>query len=328
MSFECRVSNDDDNNSGITDPMPTQNIVELAQNTESLSSLVAALSLADKQDGSNLIATLSGDGPFTVFAPTNQAFSNLLAQLDGYDSLSDFDTAKGQMLLGLVLQYHVVAGAGVTSNQLSDNQEITTVQGERLMVDLTNGVYIEDATDVSAKVTTADVLATNGVVHVIDKVLIPQEVLDMLNQKTLVEILVGDNNFSILADVVVKTGLVETLSSDGPFTVFAPTNDAFVALLEDLGDDYNSLDDFDTEAEIDLLRNIVLYHAVSGNIYEADLSETTVETAFAGNNISVVMSGDTYVIQDATGAQANILITDVMASNGVAHVIDKVLLPN
>ncbi|PNW29913.1 fasciclin domain-containing protein [Formosa algae] len=305
-----------------------QNIVEIAQQTSELSNLVAALTLADSGTDSNLIATLSGDGPFTVFAPTNQAFVDLLAQLDDYNSLSDFDTDEGKAMLTTILQYHVVAGAAVSSSALIDNQEITTVQGETVMIDLTDGVYIEDATEVSAMVTTADIEASNGIIHIIDKILLPQEIIDMINAETLVELVSGNDDLSILEAAVIKADLVDTLNSDGPFTVFAPTNDAFAALLDELGDDYNSLDDFDTDEEMALLKNILLYHVIPSEIYAADLTETSVETAYAGNNVSVVASGSSFVIQDATGENANILAADVMASNGVAHVIDRVLLPN
>ncbi|MBP1838210.1 fasciclin domain-containing protein [Formosa algae] len=305
-----------------------QNIVEIAQETSELSNLVAALTLADSGTDSNLIATLSGDGPFTVFAPTNQAFVDLLAQLDDYNSLSDFDTDEGKAMLTTILQYHVVAGAAVSSSALTDNQEITTVQGETVMIDLTDGVYIEDATEVSAMVTTADIEASNGIIHIIDKILLPQEIIDMINAETLVELVSGNEDLSILEAAVIKADLVDTLNSDGPFTVFAPTNDAFVALLDALGDDYNSLDDFDTDEEMALLKNILLYHVIPSEIYAADLTETSVETAYTGNNLSVVASGSSFVIQDATGENANILAADVMASNGVAHVIDRVLLPN
>ncbi|MFB9053478.1 fasciclin domain-containing protein [Formosa undariae] len=317
--------NDDDNNDVM---MEDRNIVEMAQDTPELSNLVSALILADSGTDSNLVSTLSGNGPFTVFAPTNQAFVDLLTQLDGFNSLSDFDTEEGKAMLTTILQYHVVAGAAVTSDQLSDNQEVTTVQGETVMVDLSNGVRLEDATENAATVTTADIEASNGVIHIIDKILLPQAIVDMLNAQTLVEIVVGNDSLSILEAAVIKTNLVETLNSEGPFTVFAPTNDAFVALLDVLGDDYNSLDDFDTADEIELLKNILLYHVVPTEIYAADLSETSVETAFAGNNLKVVASGDTFVIQDATGGNSNIVAADVLASNGVAHVIDRVLLPN
>jgi len=315
---------DDDGGSMNTD----KNIVEVAQDTPELSNLVSALILADTDTDSNLVSTLSGNGPFTVFAPTNQAFVDLLTQLDGFNSLSDFDTEEGKAMLTTILQYHVVSGAAVTSDQLSDNQEVATVQGETVMVDLTDGVRIEDATENAALVMTADIEASNGVIHIIDKILLPQAIVDMLNAQTLVEVVSGADNLSILQAAVIKADLVDTLNSEGPFTVFAPTNDAFVALLDTLGEDFNSLDDFDTAEEIELLKNILLYHVVPAEIYAADLSETSVETAFAGNNLDVVASGDTYVIQDATRGQSNIVAADVVASNGVAHVIDRVLLPN
>ncbi|WP_084817582.1 fasciclin domain-containing protein [Formosa agariphila] len=316
---------DDDGDTIITED---RNIVEIAQDTPELSNLVAALILADTGTDSNLVGTLSGDGPFTVFAPTNQAFVDLLGQLDGFNSLSDFDSAEGKAMLTTILQYHVVAGAAVTSGQLTDNQEVATVQGENVMIDLSNGVRVEDATENPATVTTADIDASNGVIHIIDKILLPQEILDMLNEQTLVEIVVGNDDLSILEAAVIKTDLVDTLNSEGPFTVFAPTNDAFVALLDALGEDYNSLDDFDTADEIALLKNILLYHVIPAEVYASDLSESSVETAFAGNTISIVDSGSAFVIQDATGENSNIIAADVAASNGVAHVIDRVLLPN
>ena len=134
------------------------NIVETAQATPDLSSLVAALAKADENEDSDLIGTLSGDGPFTVFAPTNAAFTELLNGLDGFDSLEDFDTPEERTLLATILQYHVVAGAAVKSTDLEDDQEITTVQGEDVEVDLEDGVFIEDATDDEAEVIIPDVM--------------------------------------------------------------------------------------------------------------------------------------------------------------------------
>ncbi|WP_082333759.1 fasciclin domain-containing protein [Mangrovimonas sp. TPBH4] len=323
--FNTSCSDDDDSNDI---PMgPTLNIVQTAAANDDLSSLVSALTVADQNADSDLIGALSGDGPFTVFAPTNAAFSNLLTELDNFNSLSDFDTEEERALLGTILQYHVIAGTAAMSSDLSDGQTITTLQGENITVNIDGGVSISDATSLDANVTLANVEATNGVIHIVDKVLLPQEIIDAINEETLVDIVVGTESLSILEDVVVKVDLVETLNGDGPFTVFAPTNDAFVALLEALGDDYNSLDDFDTDEEIDLLRNIVLYHVLAANVLSTDLSETTVETAFAGNSLDIIPSGGTYVIGDASDVNANITAVDITASNGVAHTIDKVLLP-
>ncbi|WP_430908975.1 fasciclin domain-containing protein [Maribacter sp. 2-571] len=307
-------------------------IAAVATGEASLSSLVGALVQAD----AGLVEALSDtDATYTVFAPTNSAFEALLEGLDGYDSLEDFDTAEEKALLATILKYHVVTGIAAKSTDLSDGQVIGTLQGEDVTISLVDdGVFIKDATMDKAEVTLANVEASNGVVHLIDKVLLPQEIIDALNgdggmdAKNLVEIVVETEALSILEAAVIKAGLVETLSSEGPFTVFAPTDDAFVALLGALGDDYNGLDDFDTDAEMMLLTDILLYHVIAGaEVKAADLAEGSVETALTGNAIDVIASGDTFVIGDASEVDANITATDIMASNGVAHTIDKVLLP-
>ncbi|MEL7269290.1 MAG: fasciclin domain-containing protein [Bacteroidota bacterium] len=315
------------------------NIVETAQDTDALTSLVAALLKADENDGTDLVSTLSGDGPFTVFAPTNDAFAELLGGLEGFDSLEDFDTEEEKDLLATILRYHVVIGTAAASESLSDGQMIGTAQGEDVTIDLTDGIFVKDATDDKAEVVLEDVTASNGIVHVIDKVLLPQEVLDALAgdddddddddepTKNLVEIVVETEPLSILEAAVIKAGLAETLSGEGPFTVFAPTDDAFVALLGILGDDYNSLDDFDTDEEIDLLRNILLYHVIPAKVLEADLAAGEVGTAFPGNNIEIIEKDGSFVIGDASDVDAEITGTDILATNGVAHTINKVLLP-
>lgn len=163
---------DDDNGNVVVDPL-LQNIVETAQDAPALSSLVSALSKADENGDSDLIGTLSGDGSFTVFAPTNDAFATFLDGLDGYESLEDFETEQDRMLLASILSYHLVSGTEALSTDLTDGQQITTVQGEAVTISLDGGVFVQDATDEDAQVVQADALASNGVVHVIDKVLVP-----------------------------------------------------------------------------------------------------------------------------------------------------------
>ena len=226
-------------------------IVEIAIETDDLSLLVEALQTANAR----LVETLSGDGPFTVFAPTNDAFVALLDALgDDYNSLSDFDTQAERDLLVTILTYHVVAGAGVFSDELSDGQHIETFQGENVGISLKNGkVHIIDATHDPATVVLPDVEASNGVVHVINKVLLPQAALDALTPPTpnIVELAQSVDDLSLLVDALIQAdaGLVDVLSGDGPFTVFAPTNEAFADLLHALGSEYNSLADFDTPGE-------------------------------------------------------------------------------
>ena len=310
------------------------NIVETAQETDVLSSLVEALATADNSEDTDLIGTLSSEGPFTVFAPTNDAFTDLLNQLDGFETLADFDTDEERAILTTILTYHVVAGTAAKSTDLTNGMMVTTVQGENLTINLEGGIFVQDATETDAEVVLADVETSNGVVHVINKVLLPQAIIDALNggemineEGTLVDIVVATEPLSLLEAAVIKADLVATLSSEGPFTVFAPTDDAFVALLEALGDDYNSIEDFDTEAEITLLKNILLFHVIPAEVKSTDLTEGSVPTAFDGNSIEVISSGDSFVIGDASDTNAIITGVDIIASNGIAHTIDKVLLP-
>ncbi len=315
--------NDDESNYEVA----TMNIVELASKTESLSTLVATLSKSDENPNSALVGALSGNGPFTVFAPTNDAFTSLFENLDNYSSLDDFNSEEKKVLLATILKYHVISGTALPSSELSNGQEITTILGDKLTIKLDDAVFIDDATDIDAQVVNADIKATNGIVHIINKVLLPQSVIDAINLGTLVDIVVDSETLTILEAAVIKAGLVDTLNSDGPFTVFAPTDAAFVSLLDNLGDNYNSLDDFDTEVEIQLLKDILLYHVLPAKVLSTDLAAGEVGTALADNSIEVVNNDGTFVIADASDSNANISAVNIMASNGVAHVIDKVLLP-
>lgn len=329
FTFSC-----DKNDDGIVD-RTEKNIVEIASETDALSSLVAALVQAD----AGLVEALSdANATYTVFAPTNEAFTALLGALDGFDTLEDFDTTEEKAVLATILKYHVVAGIAAQSTDLTNGQMIATLQEEEVTVGIDGStVTIKDkqAEEVdAAQVLIADVIASNGVVHVIDQVLLPQAIIDVLNSdamdmmQNLVEIVVATEALSILEAAVIKADLAGVLSSEGPFTVFAPTDDAFVALLNILGDDYNGLDDFDTAEEMALLKDILLYHVIAGaEVKAADLSAGSVETAFAGNSVEVIAANGTFVIGDASDLDANITATDIMASNGVAHTIDKVLLP-
>lgn len=319
LTVSC--SNDDDQVQQV-DP----NIVQLAQSTNDLSSLVAALVQAD----AGLVEALSGNGPFTVFAPTNKAFADLLDMLGpDYNSLADFDTAGEKAILAQILKYHVASGK-VLSKDLTDDMMIETLQGENVTVQLDGGAFLEDATDVEAQITTADAMASNGVVHIIDKVLLPQEALDALglNTPNIVELAQSVSDLSLLVDALIQAdaGLVDVLSGDGPFTVFAPTNAAFADLLNQLGSDYNSLADFNTADEKALLAKVLTYHVVGAKALSTDLSDGMEVTTVQGEKLKVKLSNGVK-IDDATDIDATVTTADVMASNGVVHIIDKVMLP-
>jgi uncharacterized surface protein with fasciclin (FAS1) repeats len=232
--------------------------------------------------------------------------------------------------LAQILKYHVVAGAAAFSGDLSDGQMIETAQGESVTVSLSGGVFIQDKTDVGAAVAPADIAASNGVVHVIDKVLLPQEALDaLMPTPNIVELAMDTEFLSLLVGALVQAdaGLVDLLQTDGPFTVFAPTDTAFAALLDALGDNYNSLADFDTPEEKALLAQILKYHVVAGAAaFSGDLSDGQMIETAQGESVTVNLTGGVF-IQDKTDVDAAVAPADIAASNGVVHVIDKVLLP-
>lgn len=319
-------SNDD--NGVVMNPPEGSNIVETALATADLSSLVSALQKADESASNDLVSALSGDGPFTVFAPTNAAFNDLFAQLDGFDSLDDFNTEELQNLLATILTYHVIVGAAAQSTDLSDGQTLATLQGTTLTVATQGGVFISDATDVSAEVTTANVETTNGVVHIINKVLLPQAILDELADIILVpitDLAIGNENLeSLVAALVAANGdLPNVLRGDGPFTVLAPTDAAFDTFLNGA-----SLDDI----PVDVLTNVLLNHVISGALFQTDLEalgsgySNTLATGAGDQNISIFFdTSDGVTFNNVSSVD----MADVKALNGVVHVVDAVIdLPN
>ena len=230
----------------------------------------------------------------TVFAPTDEAFAEI--------GLNNRNIASVPNLREILL-YHVVAGP-VFSSQLT-NGFVPTLNGAAVEINLESGVMVNDA-----NVIAADINARNGVIHAIDKVMFPPT-------ENIVEIAAGNDDFSILVAAVTAAGLAEVLSGDGPFTVFAPTNAAFEALppgtIEALLQDPQGA-----------LTDILLYHVVSGRVYSSDLSNGSVAT-FGGETFQV--NANDFQITDNTGGVANIIAANIQGTNGVIHVIDKVILP-
>lgn len=304
-----------------------QTIVGVAAGNDDFSTLVAAVKAA------GLVETLNSDGPFTVFAPTNAAFEALPAEL-----VAALLKPENKEALTSILTYHVVAAKlpakdVVAGIQSSDGKlKATTVEGSDFSVMLVDGkVLIKDGKDQMVNVIATDVMASNGVIHVIDQVILPADldVAALLNPKpNLVEIAVSNDNFSTLVAAVQAGGLVETLSGKGPFTVFAPTNDAFAALPEGL------LAALLKPENKSVLQSILTYHVVAAALPAADvvagieankgkLEATTVQ----GGTFNVMLVDGKVQIQDAQGNVVNVIATDVMGSNGVIHVIDQVILP-
>ena len=272
-------------------------IAATAAATADLSTLVTALQAA------NLVATLEGDGPFTVFAPLNSAFAGLdPAVLGGLLEAGNVD------LLSRVLTFHVVSGAAVLSTDLSDGQTFTTVEGGELTVGLSSG----GVTINSASVITADVEASNGVVHIIDAVLLPED-------NSAYETAVLTDATTTLASAALAAGLKDDLSGPGPFTIFAPDNAAFAALPE------YTLNALLEAGNIEILQKVLGFHVIVGQtILAGDLTDGAMVTTLQGGDLTVDLSTPT----DPKVNGVSITATDITVDNGVIHLVDEVILPD
>ena len=269
---------------------PMDDIPTNAAATGEHDSLVAALTHA------GLVSTLQGTGPFTVFAPTDQAFADA-----GID-LADFDTPEENDTLTDILLHHVYSGE-VPAGAVTDGMLATMVNGDKVKF----GVSTDSVTIGTATVTTADVMSSNGIIHIIDKVLMPPVDIPATAQGTTIH--------DTLVNAVVQAELLATLQGAGPFTLFAPTDQAFI----DAGIDLAALDTTEGKAT---LSDILLYHVVSSEVPASAVTECMKATAANGQPLSFTVNNGV-MINDA-----NITMTDVISSNGIIHVIDRVLTPS
>jgi len=275
-----------DSDSSPVTPPESLNIIETAADAGTFQTLIAAV------DAAGLTSTLQGPGPYTVFAPTDQAF-NALPDGTVEALLAD------QEALSEVLLYHVVPGR-IMAADLSDGQIVQTADGREFRVTISSDARVN-----GVNVSTTDVEASNGVIHVIDAVLIPVE--------DNVDTAIGAG-FETLVAAVQAAGLEDALRDpEARYTIFAPTDEAFDALPE--GTLEALLDDPEALAQI------LLYHVVDGRVFAGDLVDGMEATTLQGETVTISLNG---------GAQVNgtsIIATDVFTANGVVHVIDAVLLP-
>ena len=272
-----------------------QNIVQTAIVAGQFNTLASLLTKA------GLVDTLSTGGPFTVFAPTDAAFAKVpKATLDAL--------AENPAQLKSVLLYHVVPDR-VAAADVVKLTSAKTLEGRSVAIKVVDGsVYID-----KAKVTTPDVTASNGVIHVIDSVLLPNAA-PATPAKNIVQTAIAAGQFKTLASLLTKAGLAVTLQGKGPFTVFAPTDAAFAkvpkATLAALGKDKAKL------------RAVLLYHVVRGKVTAAQAMKLRSAKTLQGKSLSTRVRGGKVLVGGATVTKA-----DVTASNGVIHVINKVLIP-
>jgi uncharacterized surface protein with fasciclin (FAS1) repeats len=291
-----------------------KSIVDIAVEDGRFNTLVAAVQAA------GLAETLSGEGQFTVFAPTDDAFAGLPEGT--VESLLE----EPEGALKDILLYHVAEGA-VPAETVVTLESATTIQGEPVAIQVADGeVILND----SAKVIITDIEASNGIIHVIDAVILPPSMSEsvaeaeaemaegeMMEAKSIAEIAVEDGRFTTLVAALEAAGLVETFAGEGAYTVFAPTDEAFAALPEGtveslLADPQGALTD------------VLLYHVVEGAVMAEDVVGLTAAPTLLGQDIAVSVDGDGQVFLNDS---IQVIITDIEASNGVVHVIDAVLVP-
>jgi transforming growth factor-beta-induced protein len=304
-------------------------IAEIALGNENLSTLVKAVQFASN-DG-DLLALLSGPGTLTTFAPTNAAFDALARELTGNASATGdaLLVPANRALVRAVLQYHVLTSE-VFAAAIRPGRAIEPALGGNAFfkVEVENGApVIVDGRGRRANIVATDIDATNGVVHLLDRVILPAD-------KSIVEIAASLPQFSSLVAAVqfasIDGDLVRLLSGPGRFTVFAPTNAAFDALARELTHDANA-----TAAALlvpanrDLVRAVLQYHVLGARVLRAEVpAGQPIDPVLAGNaTFTVNARGNALVITDARHRDATIAATDVFATNGVVHVLDRVILP-
>jgi len=295
VTFTTACTKDDDTTPIVAEQ---QTIVDIASSNPDFSILVAALGKA------GLVGVLDGTDAYTVFAPTNQAFIDAgITSLDGLSADVLTPILLNHVIKGKIMSTDLAAGDNYAPSENATGPNNTKIS---LYINTAMGVVINN----DAKVTTANLEASNGVIHVIDKVISAD--VDV------VDIALQNSNFSSLVGALQAADgdLVNVLKGDGPFTVFAPTNAAFAAI--------SGVTATLTPAE---LANILTYHVVSDNVTSSMLSDKMSVTALNTGSFEIDLSGSTPKIIDGAGNSVAIVLTDVQGKNGVVHVIDAVLLP-
>jgi uncharacterized surface protein with fasciclin (FAS1) repeats len=272
-----------------------KDIVDTAVGAGSFNTLVAAVKAA------GLVETLKGEGPFTVFAPTDDAFKKLPA-----GTVETLLKPENLKKLQAILTYHVVSGS-VMAADVVKLDSAKTVQGQDVTIKVVNGSVMING----AKVVKTDIKCSNGVIHVIDSVILPPE-----KKADIVDTAVSADDFNTLVAAVKAAGLVETLKSEGPFTVFAPTDKAFAKIPA------SALKDLLKPENKKKLAGILTYHVVPGKVMAADVVKLTSAKTANGQEVTIKVSDKGVMINGA-----NVIKTDIECGNGVIHIIDSVIMP-
>ncbi len=269
-------------------------LVELAASAGSFETLVTAVQAA------GLVQALQGTGPFTIFAPSDTAFGQLPK-----GTVADLLQPKQREALTDILTYHVVPGRLEAADVIKAST-LTTLNGQRLDVRVDDqGVMID-----GARVVSTDIQASNGIIHVLDSVMLPA-------RENVVSLAVADGRFKTLAAALTAADLVDVLTGDGPFTVFAPTDEAFASLPE------GTVESLLLPENRERLVSILTYHVVAGRVFADQAAVAGRATSLQGGPLHFSVERERI---NVNGSSA-VLLTDLEASNGVIHVVDSVLLP-
>ena len=288
-----------------TEEPASQTIVDIAAEDGRFTTLVAAVQAA------GLAETLSSEGPFTVFAPTDEAFAALPE-----GTLDSLLQPENKQQLTDILLYHVVPGTVMAEDAIALDGQMadTALAGKQIAISVDMGsVYLNE----NAKVIVTDIEASNGVIHVIDSVILPPSEDAAMEPMDIVDTAVADGRFTTLVAAVQAADLVDTLKGEGPYTVFAPTDDAFAALPE------GTLDTLLLPENKQQLTDILLYHVVPGQVMASDVVGLTSATTVLGEDATITVQDGKVFLND----NVEVIITDIETSNGVIHVIDTVLVP-
>jgi transforming growth factor-beta-induced protein len=269
-----------------------KSIVQTAIDAGKFKTLVAAVKAAGLAD------VLSGEGNFTVFAPTDDAFAKLPA-----GTVETLLKPENKAKLAGILKYHVLSGQ-VLASQVKTGS-VATLDGQRVDLKLDGAKVTIDGANVIA----TDILANNGVIHVIDSVILPSD-LDIVQTAT------SAGSFTTLASLLEKAGLVDALKGDGPFTVFAPTDDAFAKLPA------ATVASLLRPENKEKLAAILKFHVVSGRVFSDAAAKGATVATLQGGEVTTKSTTGTVTVNGA-----KVIKADIDASNGVIHVIDTVILP-
>lgn len=307
-----------------------QSIAAIAAGNPDFSTLVAAASAA------GLVDALDQTGPYTVFAPTNDAFAAAIAAL----GTTPEELLGNTDLLTQVLLYHVVPGTFMAADVVEGLEMASEMEMEGLEIASANGQAVTISTDGTnimidgANIVATDIVASNGVIHVIDAVILPELATEEAGMEateepametpagSIPEIAAAAGTFTTLLAAAEAAGLVDALTNGGPYTVFAPSDEAFAATLTELGLTAEAV-----LADTELLTAILTYHVVSFPFYAEDvvgLDGAYIGTLLPGYAVAISVDESGNVFVD----DAQIVAVDIAATNGVIHVIDSVLIPD